>query len=165
MTKVTRGFCWHQNFVPWYCLSLTCGYLLSNDDPGLTLTIFMTGSNLFLMLLYRWQLIEHLVLLYSQVCSNSAYPQHSGEWYRTNGPLVCSIIWQTEDRVPYFEWSWKFNDHRVIMEKVMEYHFVLSVGSLMEPPSLGLTVVPNFDCHDTITIGETPIPILLLSRV
>ena len=56
-------------------------------------------------------------------------------------------------------------DHRVIVEKVMEYHFVLSVGSLMEPPSLGLTVVPNFDCHDTITIGETPIPILLLSRV
>ena len=25
---------------------------ISNDDPGLTLTIFMTGSNLFLMLLY-----------------------------------------------------------------------------------------------------------------
>ena len=37
---------------------------LSNDDPGLTMTIFMTGSNLFLMLLYGWQLIEHLVLLY-----------------------------------------------------------------------------------------------------
>ena len=88
MTKVTRGFCWHQNFVPWGCLPLTCGYILSNDDPGLTLTIFMTGSNLFLMLLYGWQLIEHLVLLYSQVYSNSAYPQHSGERYRTNGPLV-----------------------------------------------------------------------------
>ena len=25
----------------------------SKNDPGLTLTIFMTGSNLFLMLLYR----------------------------------------------------------------------------------------------------------------
>ena len=23
-----------------------------------------------------------------QVCSNSTYPQHSGERYRTNGPLV-----------------------------------------------------------------------------
>ena len=48
----------------------------------------MTGSDLFLMLLYGWQLIEHWVLLYFQVCSNSAYPQHSGEWYRTSGPLV-----------------------------------------------------------------------------
>ena len=22
-----RGFCWHQNFVPWGCLPLTCGYI------------------------------------------------------------------------------------------------------------------------------------------
>ena len=28
MTKVTRGFYWHQNFVPWCCLPLTCGYIL-----------------------------------------------------------------------------------------------------------------------------------------
>ena len=27
MTEVTRGFCWHQNFVPWSCLPLTCGYI------------------------------------------------------------------------------------------------------------------------------------------
>ena len=26
--------------------------------------------------------------MYFQVCSNSAYPQHSGERYRTIGPLV-----------------------------------------------------------------------------
>ena len=26
--------------------------------------------------------------MYFQVCSNSAYPEHSGEPYRTNGPLV-----------------------------------------------------------------------------
>ena len=26
--------------------------------------------------------------MYFQVCSNSTYPQHSGERYRTNGPLV-----------------------------------------------------------------------------
>ena len=26
--------------------------------------------------------------MYFQVCSYSAYPQHSGERYRTNGPLV-----------------------------------------------------------------------------
>ena len=28
------------------------------------------------------------MLLYFQVCSNSAHPQHSGELYRTNGPMV-----------------------------------------------------------------------------
>ena len=27
MTEMTRGFCWHQNFVPWGCLSLTCSYI------------------------------------------------------------------------------------------------------------------------------------------
>ena len=27
MTEVTRGFCWHKNFVPWGCLPLTCGYI------------------------------------------------------------------------------------------------------------------------------------------
>ena len=26
--------------------------------------------------------------MYFQVCSNSTYPQHSGERYKTNGPLV-----------------------------------------------------------------------------
>ena len=40
------------------------------------------------MLLYGWKLIEHWVLLYFQVCSNSAYPQHSRERYRNNSPLV-----------------------------------------------------------------------------
>ena len=28
------------------------------------------------------------MLMYFKVCSNSAYPQHSGERYRTSGPLV-----------------------------------------------------------------------------
>ena len=46
------------------------------------------GQICFLMLLYGWQLIQHWVLMYFQVCSNSAYPQHSGERYRTNGPLA-----------------------------------------------------------------------------
>ena len=27
MTKVTSGFCRHQNCVPWGCLPLTCGYI------------------------------------------------------------------------------------------------------------------------------------------
>ena len=30
--------------------------------------------------------------LHFQVCSNSAYPQHSGERYRTNGPLVTIFL-------------------------------------------------------------------------
>ena len=30
--------------------------------------------------------------MYFQVCSNSAYPQHSGERYRTNGPLVLNSV-------------------------------------------------------------------------
>ena len=30
--------------------------------------------------------------MYFQVCSNSAYPQHSDERYRTNGPLVVDNI-------------------------------------------------------------------------
>ena len=45
----------------------------------------------FLVLLYGWQLIQHLVLMYFQVWSNSSYPQHSGERYRTNGHLV--LFW------------------------------------------------------------------------
>ena len=69
-------------------------FFFFNDDPGLTLTIFMTGSNLFLMLLCGCQLSEHRVLLYVQVCSNSAYPQHSGEPYRTNGPLVYEVTYK-----------------------------------------------------------------------
>ena len=32
-------------------------------------------------------LIQHIVL-YFEACSNSVYPMHSGERYRTNGPLV-----------------------------------------------------------------------------
>ena len=27
MTEVTRGFCWHKNFVPWDCLPLPCGHI------------------------------------------------------------------------------------------------------------------------------------------
>ena len=46
----------------------------------------------FLMLLHGWKLIQHWVLLYFQVCSNSAYSQHSGEQYRTIGPLVFPLF-------------------------------------------------------------------------
>ena len=40
------------------------------------------------LLLEEGQLIQHSVQMYFQVCSYSTYPQHSGERYRTNGPLV-----------------------------------------------------------------------------
>ena len=63
--------------------------ICSNYDTGLTLTIFMTWSNCFLMLLHEWMLIQHIhVVMYFQAYSNSAYPQLSCEQYRTSGPLV-----------------------------------------------------------------------------
>ena len=63
--------------------------MFSYDDPGLTLTIFMTGSNLFLNASAWVKAYTALpVLMYFQVCSNSVYPQHAGERHRTNVPLV-----------------------------------------------------------------------------
>ena len=35
--------------------------------------------------------------MYFQVCSNSTYPQHSGERYRTNSPLVLFVFSEMED--------------------------------------------------------------------
>ena len=46
----------------------------------------------FLMLLYGWQFLQHWVLMYFQVCSNSAYSQNWGERCRTNGPLVSWVV-------------------------------------------------------------------------
>ena len=45
------------------------------------------GPICFPMLLHGWKLIQHIVM-YILVCS--AYPVHSGERYRTNGPLIYS---------------------------------------------------------------------------
>ena len=50
------------------------------------------GQICFWMLLHGWKLIQHCVLRFFQVCYNSAYPQHSGERYRTNGPLVTLML-------------------------------------------------------------------------
>ena len=50
------------------------------------------GQICFRMLLQGWKLIQLWVLMYFQVCSNSTYPQHSGERYRTNSPLVRYLI-------------------------------------------------------------------------
>ena len=63
--------------------------MFSYDDPELTLTIFMTGSDLFLNASAWVKAYTALaVLMYFQICSNSVYPQHAGEQYRTNVPLV-----------------------------------------------------------------------------
>ena len=49
------------------------------------------GQICFRMLLHGRKLIQHWVLLYFQVCSNSAYPQHSG------GPLVARVVKQAQN--------------------------------------------------------------------
>ena len=50
------------------------------------------GQICFQMLLREWKLIQHWVLMYSNFGSDSAYPQHSRERYRTNGPLVVYML-------------------------------------------------------------------------
>ena len=56
--------------------------------PWVDLDHFYHSQICFRMLLHGWKLIQHWVLMYFQVCSNSAYPQHSGDRSRTNGHLV-----------------------------------------------------------------------------
>ena len=58
-----------------------------NDDTVLILTIFMTWSNLFPIGMGE-NLYSIIIVMCFQACSNSAYPMHLGERYRTSGPLV-----------------------------------------------------------------------------
>ena len=95
MIKVIRLFCFHQKSVPvrtctkWlYAHALG---LFSNDDPGLTLTIFMTGSNLFpdpSVLLYS---------LYSIECSCISkfvlIQQILSTWVSDTGPRVVWFLY------------------------------------------------------------------------
>ena len=62
-----------------------CFHMMTLGWPWLFL---WQGQTFLRMLLHGWKLIQHWVLMHFQVCSNSAYRQHSGERYRTNGPLV-----------------------------------------------------------------------------
>ena len=62
--------------------------LFSDDVPGLTLTVFITGSNLFPDASVWVTAYKALSAMYFQVCSNSAYPQHSGERYRSGSVLL-----------------------------------------------------------------------------
>ena len=57
----------------------------------------------FWMLLHGWKLIQHWMLMYFQVCSNSGYPQHSGERYKTNVFLVFCLLWNFSQ----FKTYWK----------------------------------------------------------
>ena len=54
----------------------------SNDETGLTLVSFMTWSNLFRNA-SAWVKAYSAYRHYFQCCSNSAYPMHSGERYRS----------------------------------------------------------------------------------
>ena len=94
---------------PWNVV-YSIGYLSATNVfirwPWVDLDHFLAGQICFRMLLHGWKLIQHWVLMYFQVCSNSAYPQHSGEWYRTSGPLVIHDIVFYSQPFLYFIYSW-----------------------------------------------------------
>ena len=69
-----------------------CFHMMTMDWPW---PFLWQGQICSRMLLHGRKLIQHWVLLYFQVCSNSAYPQHSGERYRTNGHLVWYFLIMT----------------------------------------------------------------------
>ena len=105
MTEVTTGFCWHQNFVPWGCLSLTCSYVhLLNHEK-------MCIKSEVEEILFKPAINDHsdeaypftskfwplwvvcpcpmaAVYFFSSITNDLIYPQHSGERYMANGPLV-----------------------------------------------------------------------------
>ena len=71
----------------------------SNEDTGLTLPILWHGQICFVLLLHGWKLIQHIVI-YFEGYSNSAYPMHSGERYRTvwsSGLYVFQLLRQCFD--------------------------------------------------------------------
>ena len=82
-----------DDFETWYTSSgtrvLPIFHMMTLGWPWLFL---WQGQICFRMLLQGWKLIQHWVIMYFQVCSYSTYPQHSGERYRTNGPLVRYLI-------------------------------------------------------------------------
>ena len=82
-----------DDFETWYTASgtrvLTIFHMMTLGWPWLFL---WQGQICFRML--GWKLIQHWMLMCFQVCSNSTYPQHSGERHRTNGPLVLSHSWK-----------------------------------------------------------------------
>ena len=77
MNEVTRGFCWHQNFAPWHCLPLTCGYihLLSHEKMCLRSEV----KRLFLNL-------QQMTIVMSPSC----WHQNFAPWHCL--PLTCGCI-------------------------------------------------------------------------
>ena len=98
----------------WYTASgtrvLPIFYMLT---LGWSWLFFMTGSNLFQNASAWVKAYTALSALYFQVCSNSTYPQHSGEWYRTSGPMV----WKWD-----FFWCPKNSTNMQIV--VLQVHFL-----------------------------------------
>ena len=82
-----------DDFETWYIASgtrvLPIFHMITLGWPWLFL---WQGQICFRMLLHGWKLTQHWVLMYFQACSNSTYPQHSDERYRTNGPLVLTLL-------------------------------------------------------------------------
>ena len=76
---------WLWNLVYSIGYSRTIFHMMTLGWPWLFL---WQGQICFRMFLHGWKLIQHWVLMYFHVCSNSTYPQHSGERYRISGPLV-----------------------------------------------------------------------------
>ena len=62
--------------------------MFSYGDSGLTLTILMTGSIFFPNASAWVEVYTAWSALVFPSCSNSGYPQHSGERYRPSDPLV-----------------------------------------------------------------------------
>ena len=85
----SKSFKMLSELVPSGCMPMPWGFFCK------WWSFLWQGQICFLMLLYGWQLIQHRVLMYLQVYSNSAYPQHSGEQYRTNCPLVLNVAFIT----------------------------------------------------------------------
>ena len=81
-------------------------------DPRLTLTIFMTGSNLFPNASAWLKAYTALRGLYFQVCSNSAYPQHSGKAKKK----IC--VFQVSR--PYLGF-WPDPKHFIVLKKKKNY--------------------------------------------
>ena len=77
--------------VPSDCMPMPLG-LFQMMTLGWPWPFLWHGQICFLMLLYGCQIMQHWVVMYFQICSNSACPQHSGERYRTGGPLVFDRI-------------------------------------------------------------------------
>ena len=83
----SKSFKMLPELVPSCCMPLPWGFF-QMMTLGWLWPFLWQGQICFLMLLYEWQLVQHWEFMYFQVWSNSACPQHSGEQYRTNGPLV-----------------------------------------------------------------------------